>query len=87
VNFLHAKSWLNRGEVAVIDLDSQANVMLMDDLDFSAYRRGDSFNCYGGLAERTPIRLVAPSSGHWNVVIDLGGYAGRIRASVRFLRN
>lgn len=73
--------------MAVVDLDSQANVILMDDQDFAAYRRGDSFRYYGGLTESSPVRLAAPHSGHWNVVVDLGGYAGRVRAGVRFLRN
>jgi Domain of unknown function (DUF1883) len=87
MSFLHPDSWLDRGDVAVVDLDSQANVMLMDDQDFAAYRRGDAFHNYGGLAQSSPVRLAAPHSGHWNVVVDLGGYAGRVRAGVRFLKN
>jgi len=87
VSFLHSESHLDRGDVAVVTLDSQANVMLMDDSNFSAYRSGSLFRYSGGLAKRSPVRLVAPQSGHWNVVIDLGGYSGTVRAGVSFLRN
>jgi len=87
MNFLHSDSFLDRGEAAVVSLNSQANVMLMDDVNFSAYQAGRSFRYFGGLAERSPVRLVAPHSGHWNVVVDLGGYAGSVRAGVSFDRN
>ncbi|CAN5908320.1 DUF1883 domain-containing protein [soil metagenome] len=82
MNYLHAESCLNSGDLAVVPLDSQANVMLMDDLNYSSYRRGDSYRYFGGFAERSPIRIAAPYSGHWNVVVDLGGYAGSIRAGL-----
>lgn len=87
MNFLHSESYLDSGDVAVVTLDSQANVLLMDDINFSAYRSGRSYRYHGGLAKQSPVRLAAPHSGHWNVVIDLGGYAGNVRAGVSFLRN
>ncbi len=87
MGYLHAESYLDTGEVAVVDLDSQANVMLLDDPNFSAYRSGRSFRYRGGHATRSPVRLAAPHSGHWNVVVDLGGSAGKVRASVSFLRD
>jgi hypothetical protein len=37
------------------------------------------------LAKRSPITIAAPSAGHWHVVVDLGGYAGHVSASVRVL--
>ena len=86
MNFLHSDSFLDRGEAAVVSLDAQANVMLMDDINFSAYRAGHSFNYFGGLAQRSPVRLVAPHFGHWNVVVDLGGYSGSVHAGVAFDR-
>lgn len=87
MNFLHAESHLDRGDLAVVRLDKQANVMLMDDINFSAYRSGGSYRYHGGLFKQSPVRLPAPHSGHWNVVVDLGGYAGNVRAGVSFLRN
>ena len=87
MKFLHSESFLDRGEAAVVTLDSQANVMLMDDINFSAYRSGRSFRYHGGLAKQSPVRLVAPLFGHWNVVVDLGGYAGSVRAGVSIDRN
>ena len=87
MKFLHSDSFLDCGEAAVISLDKQANVLLMDDANFSAYRAGRSYRYFGGLAKRSPVRLVAPHTGHWNVVVDLGGYAGSVRAGISFSRN
>jgi hypothetical protein len=64
---------------------SGANVMLLDDLNLSHYRRGDRFEYFGGLATLSPVTLTVPRTGSWNVVVDLGGGAGRVDASVRVL--
>jgi hypothetical protein len=86
MNFLHAESPLQAGELAVIELDGQANVMLLDEQNFSAYQAGRSFRYRGGLAKRSPVRLAAPHAGTWHVVVDLGGYSGSVRAGISFLR-
>jgi len=74
------------GDTAEITLDHQANVMLLDDHAFSAYRSGGTFEYTGGWATRSPVQLRPPSAGHWHVVVDLGGGAGRVRAGVRSVR-
>ncbi len=86
MNFLHYDLQLQSGDVVEVTLDKQANVQLMDDLNFSNYKRGQRFRYYGGLAKQSPFRVAAPHSGHWNLVIDLGGYPGSVRASVRTLQ-
>ena len=87
MKFLHVESHPDAGDLAIIGLDSQVNVMLMEDINFSSYRSGRSFRYIGGLAQRSPVRLTAPHTGHWNVVVDLGGYLGSVRAGISFLRN
>jgi hypothetical protein len=87
MNYLHAEDHLNAGDAAVVTLDGQANVLLLDDLNYSAYRRGGSYHYYGGLAKRSPCRIVAPHTGRWHVVVDLGGYGGSVRAGIRFSKN
>ena len=82
MQFLYSRFHLNSRENVRVTLDSQANVLLMDDTNFSLYKRGDAHRYYGGLATRSPVTLSAPCMGFWNVVVDLGGYAGSVRASV-----
>jgi hypothetical protein len=82
MKFLHWEVDAVEGTVVRVDLDAQANVMLLDDNNFSSYRHGGSFNYRGGLAKRSPVTLVPPHPGRWHVVLDLGGYAGHVNASV-----
>lgn len=82
MNFLHYDLQLDPGDVVEVTLDRQANVRLLDEINFSKYKRGEKHTYYGGLAVKSPVRLAAPRAGHWHLVIDLGGYAGRVRASV-----
>lgn len=82
MEFLHWEVDAVEGTVIRVDLSSQANVMLLDDSNFWSYKNCRQFRYFGGLAKRTPVTLVPPHSGHWHVVVDLGGYPGRVRASV-----
>jgi Domain of unknown function (DUF1883)/TIR domain len=75
-----------RGEIVEIKLQGNAaNVELVDSSNLSAFRAGRGHRYYGGHYARSPIRLPIPSSGHWYVVIHLGGYTGSVRSSVQML--
>lgn len=85
MNYLHQEYNLLSGQVVQVSLDQQANVLLMSDMDYYQYRSGASFHYHGGLAKRSPINISVPHTGHWHLVIDLGGGSGTIRTGVRIL--
>lgn len=66
---------------------STANVILLDPPNFARYRSGEPFLYTGGHCRRSPVRLQIPRDGHWFVVIDHGGYKGRVRAEVEVKSN
>ena len=76
---------LEKGNIVEVCLSSQANVKLMTSSEFSNYKNGRRHHYYGGLAKVSPIKILVPHSGHWYVTIDLGGYGGKIKSSVRVL--
>jgi hypothetical protein len=82
MEFLHSRFHLTPHERVRITLDSRANVRLMDDSNFSRFKQGGQHHYYGGHAKESPVVLGPPHSGFWNVVVDLGGYPGSVRASV-----
>ena len=74
------------GEIVEVTLSgTAANVFLVDYSNFQSYKSGRRYRYYGGHATRSPVRLSIPSSGHWYLVIDLGGYTGTVRHSMRIL--
>ena len=85
MDFLHTEFWGGADDLVLVTLDGQANVMVLDDSNFSAYRHGQTFRYYGGWATRSPVRLSPPHQAHWHVVVDLGGRAGSIRAGIRII--
>lgn len=87
MNFLHYEVDLRPGDGVEVTLDKRANVKLLDASNFNAYRSGRQHRYHGGLATRSPVNIVPPHPGIWHVVIDLGGYAGTVRASVRTVRS
>ena len=60
------------GEVVEVTLSGNAaNMRLMDSSNFSSYKNGRPHRYYGGLAERSPVRLRIPHSGRWYVTVDM----------------
>ena len=86
MNYLHYDFELQSDDVVEVTLDKQANIRLLDDSNYSLYRDGKRHRYYGGLAKKSPVRLPTPHPGHWHLVVDLGGYAGTVRASVQMLK-
>jgi hypothetical protein len=75
---------LSGGETVVVTISGNAmNVRLMDSSNYESYRSGRSHRYFGGLAERSPVRLGVPHSGHWYVTLDFEGLQGSARFSVR----
>jgi hypothetical protein len=86
MNFLHAEFTGSTDHVVLVTLDGQANVMLLEEGDFDAYRTGRSFHYFGGWQTQSPVRLSPPHHARWHVVVDRGGYGGTVRAGVRIIR-
>lgn len=72
-----------KGATAIVTLDKQANVRLMTMPQYRTFKAGRSVRAAGGLAKKSPARLVVPRNGHWVVVVDLGGLPGKVRAGVQ----
>ena len=85
MNHLNFEFDASLGDTAEVTFDRAANIMLLDASNYAAYVGGRKYRYYGGYATRSPARLAIPSDGHWHVVVDLGGGAGRVRATVQLL--
>ena len=86
MNFSYKQLNLDAGDLVEVTLDQQANVLLLDSSNFSSFRAGSSYQYLGGLAEKSPFRMMAPTSGTWYVVINLGGYAGSVNFTINVLQ-
>jgi len=82
MEFIHHDLQLNSNDVVRIELDKQANVKLMDYSNYCNYKNGKAHRYFGGTQKVSPARIVPPHAGSWYLCIDLGGYAGTVRASV-----
>lgn len=78
----HGLGRVKRGSTAVVTLDKQANVQLMDSTNYANYARGRRYRYLGGLMKKSPANILVPRDGHWYIAVDLGGAAGRIRSGV-----
>jgi hypothetical protein len=86
MDFIHAREWLDTGDIVIVSCDHQCNVRVMDDSNFSSYRSGGQHRYYGGHYKRLPARIAVPHSGNWNTVIDLGGGRASIRYNIQYIK-
>jgi hypothetical protein len=85
VEYLHNKLDLKAGDAVEVTLDHAANVQLLDAANFERYRSQQTYRYHGGYATTSPFQIRAPHAGVWHLVVDLGGAAGSVRASIRVL--
>lgn len=86
MEYLQYEFEADQGDAIEVTLDAAANVQLLDPANFAAYKDGRQYRYHGGYFRQSPVELVIPNTGRWHVVVDLGGMAGRVRASVRLIK-
>jgi hypothetical protein len=86
MDFIHAREYLAAGDVVVLNCDTQCYFRLTDDPNFGALKRGGQHTYYGGFFKAFPARIKVPSTGYWNVTIDLGGGTANIRYSLSYIK-
>ncbi|GAB7529410.1 DUF1883 domain-containing protein [Pseudomonas sp. 3A(2025)] len=86
MQFIHSREHLNKGDVVEVACSHQCNVRLTNDTHFSNFKNGRQHTYYGGFFERLPARIQAPSTGYWNITIDLGGGSANITHSITIHR-
>ncbi len=84
---LHSREYLDSNDVVEVESDTQCNVMLMTDTDYSNFKSRRDFQYIGGFFKSFPARLVPNHSGNWNIVLSLPpGHRATIRHSIDILR-
>ena len=73
------------GTVIEITLSAIANVRLMTHANFDLFKNARQHKFLGGVAKQSPIRLQIPQSGHWHVVVDMEGHAGKAESSIKMV--
>lgn len=84
MSHIHSREYLNGGDIVHVDCSHQINVLVMDDINYSSYKRGGRFKYFGGFYERFPVDITVPNSNNWNVVLALP--PGR-RANIQYSIN
>jgi hypothetical protein len=85
-SFTHYDLKQQRAGVTIeITLSAVANVRLMTANNFQLYTETLKHQFVGGVARKSPIRLVIPQSGHWHVVVDMEGHHGHCDSSIRMI--
>ena len=76
---------VEKGKIIEVSLKYAANVRIMDSTNYQHYKNGKKYQYMGGYVKRSPYKVQVPRTAHWYVVVDLGGYAGKIGSAVRVL--
>ena len=73
------------GTTIEVTLSAVNNVRLMNAVNFQRFTERLDFKYVGGVAKRSPIRLVIPENGHWHLIVDMEGHNGLAESSVKMV--
>jgi len=69
MNYLHYDFTLRTGDVVEVTLYRQANVRLLDSVNYSRYQKGAKHSYHGGLAKTSPVRI--PCEGNVPLAVEV----------------
>ncbi|WP_290055841.1 DUF1883 domain-containing protein [Amycolatopsis solani] len=64
---------VRRDAVVTVRLDAMANVRLLTEVNFQAYRRRQYYRMHGGVATAPMFKIHIPANAHWFLVLDVEG--------------
>lgn len=73
------------GAIIEVTLSAVNNVRLMTPGNLQRFREALDFKYLGGVAKKSPIKLVIPDSGHWHLIVDMEGHHGLADSSVKMI--
>ncbi len=76
---------LRAGTIVEVTLSAVNNVRLMTPANFQRFSEKLDFKYTGGVAKKSPVRIVIPDSGHWHMIVDAEGHAGLADSSVKMI--
>lgn len=71
MKFVHQREELSEGDMVIIQCSQTCNIRLMNDTNFRSYKNGGRHSYHGGAFDRFPAKIRVPSSGAWNITIDI----------------
>lgn len=87
MSHIHSREHAEQGDVVSVQCSHQINVMVMDDANYSKYKRGQNAKIYGGFYTHFPANIAIPHTGTWNVVLALPpGHRANIQYSINIIR-
>jgi hypothetical protein len=66
-----------------VTLSAVNNVRLMTAVNFQRFKELLDFKYVGGVAKKSPSRLVIPEDGHWHLIVDMEGHHGLAESAVK----
>lgn len=73
------------GTTIEVTLSAINNVRLMNATSWQRFNERLDFKYIGGVAKKSPIRLVVPEDGTWHLLVDAEGHHGLADSSVKMV--
>ncbi|MBP1849800.1 DUF1883 domain-containing protein [Rhizobium halophytocola] len=73
------------GTILEVTLSAVNNVRLMNAVNFQRFKEGLDFKYLGGIARKSPVKMVVPQLDHWHLVVDMEGHHGLAESTVKMV--
>ena len=73
------------GTIIEVTLSAVNNVRLMTPTNFQRFKETLDYKFLGGVAKKSPLKIVIPESGHWHMIVDMEGHHGLAESKVKMI--
>ena len=73
------------GTILEVTLSAVNNVRLMNATNFQRFKEGLDFKYLGGVARKSPVKMVIPELADWHLIVDMEGHHGLAEATVKLV--
>ena len=87
MEYSYSKMNLKKGEIVEVNLEKQANVILLDHINYVKFKNQRNYDYYGGFAKKNPCRMRVPNTGTWYLVVNQDGNSGIVNFSINTIQN
>ncbi|MDB0401990.1 DUF1883 domain-containing protein [Clostridioides difficile] len=87
MEYSYSKINLKKGDIVEVNLEKQANVILLDHINYVKFKNQKNYDYYGGFAKKNPCRMRVPNTGVWYLVVNQDGNSGIVNFSINTIQN
>lgn len=85
--FLYTREHLEQGDFLVVQCSHHCKIRITTDSHFSRLKQKARYESFGGFYRSFPAKIAAPTTGYWNIIIDIDSGSEAVTYTINVIKN